>query len=272
MEQSSAYELIKSPISVLAFIITIYIIYCIIQYTLLPKPAARIGLDTNDISTVIPNFADSNTLSQYWKANPGATILFYVNLQIKDRTAHSGNESANLVTIGNGNTAIKLNILISPDAGRYHEFSPASLSVLTDESTRETIDLPNIPLQTWVGIAIVQTGRKFNYYVNGKLVVSYLCDAVPTVPSGGINTGDKRLGGTLALMSLSSRAMTTDEIRSMYYSTVDATGTPYLSSGMLSFMPLPSLTAIINPFCPGGNCGSSASVGPYAHWNSSYPS
>jgi hypothetical protein len=106
MEQSSTYELIKSPISVLAFIATVYIIYCIIQYTLLPKPPARIGLDTNDLSKVIPNFAGSNTLSEYWKANPGATILFYVNLQIKDRTAHSGNESANIVTIGNGNNAI----------------------------------------------------------------------------------------------------------------------------------------------------------------------
>ena len=206
-----------------------------------------------------------------WSSTPGSTLLFYINPTITDRTSVSGNEYANAIQIGSKQN---LKILVAADAGRGYANSPAILEVFVKNNTvPEIIEIPNIALQRWTAVAIVKSGRKFNIYINGKLSVSHVCTAMPDFDeTQPLRTGDVRLGGNIALMSLAPYPMSSDDIRSIVSNSMGTDGKPYLSSGFLAFVPIPTFTMGIN-WCPGGNCDSNkvnGNPGPLNQWTSPY--
>jgi len=229
----------------------------------------RIGSETIDLSTEM-QVISSEELKKAWTQSNGSTLIFYINPIIKDRTAVSGSEYASVIQIGSKQ---KFNILVAPDAGRGYISSPAQLIVSVEGSTTpNTIDIPNFPLQKWTAVAIVKQGRKFNIYLNGKLKVSHMCTAMPDFDSTQpLKVGDRRLEGQIALMSIAPYPMQSAEVKSIVQATVGTDGKPYLSSGVFSFIPIPSINLSFNPFCPGGNCNSTASqISPLQQWSSQY--
>jgi len=181
---------------------------------------------------------------------------------------------------------LSLKLLVAPDAGRGYSLAPAQLNInvacnptsiptsCTDttrtEGVKETIDLPEIPLQRWTAIVIVREGRKFNIYLNGKLSTSHMCTATPMyIKSIPLTIGDKRLGGNVALMSIAPRVLEINEVRTAVANSVDTNGAPYLSSGMS--LPVPTLSDIEKMFsCPLGNCPKVNPPGPLQQWSSPY--
>jgi len=242
-----------------------------IQYAFSPPVPSRIGDETIDLSKntqVISN----EELKSAWTTNNGSTLFFYINPSINDRTSISGNEYANAVEIGSKQV---LQILIAADAGRGYSSAPARLKVvLKDKSDDEAeyIDIQNLPLQRWSAVAIVKEGRKFNIYINGRLSVSHVCDGMPDFDqTQPLRVGNERLGGAIALMSLSPYPIGIDSIHSLVSSTSSTDGSPYLSSGFGSFIPSFNLSSL--SFCPGGNCNStkiSGNPGPMSQWSSPY--
>ena len=229
----------------------------------------RIGSETINLSTE-SQVISSEELKTAWTTKNGSTLIFYINPIIKDRTSVSGSEYASVVQIG---SKVKFNILVAPDAGRGYASSPAQLTVSVQGSTiPDTIDIPNFPLQKWTAVAIVKQGRKFNIYLNAKLKVSHMCTAMPDFDSTQpLKVGDSRLAGEIALMSIADYPMQSAEVQSTVQATVDTDGKPYLSSGIFSFIPIPSINLSFNPFCPGGNCDSTASqISPLQQWSSQY--
>jgi hypothetical protein len=242
-----------------------------IQYSFSPPIPSRIGNETMDLSKntqVISN----EELKNAWTATAGSCLFFYIKPEVNDRTSVSGNEYANAVQIGS--TQI-LQILIAPDAGRGYASAPARLQVfLKDTSVPENIDIQNLPLQRWSAVAIVKEGRRFNIYVNGRLTASHVCNGMPDFDqTQPLRIGDPRLGGTIALMSLSAFPMGIDAISSLVSTTSSIDGAPYLSSGFASFIPIPSFNLSSLSMCPGGNCNSApinGNPGPLRQWTSSY--
>jgi hypothetical protein len=266
---------------ILALLIILYSIYWAIQYMLLPTSPTRVGNEQIDLSSAT-TIMTSDALRTLWSGKSGtsgATLIFYVNPTIKDRTAVSGSEYANLVQIG---STCVFKILTAPDASRGLVLSPAQIVITESPSAvgatnpTETIEIPNFPLQKWTAVAIVKQGRKFNIYINGKLKVSHMCTAMPIDIDKPLIVGDVRLGGTLALMSIASRPMQSDEIRSIVQNTVDIDGKPHLYSNILPFLSFPisfPFSFMNSLLCPGGNCstsGTTLKIRPFEEWVTSY--
>lgn len=247
-----------------------YMIYKAISYALLPKHAkssARIGAEQINLSKVTQVIA-SEELNKAWTTTDGSTLMFFIFPEITDRTSVSGNEYANVIQIG---TKQNFKLLVAPDAGRGYSMAPAVLEVfLKGSSTPEIIDIPHVPLQRWTSVVIVKNGRKFNIYINGILRASHMCTAMPDFDATQpLRTGDLRLGGSIALMSILPYPMQTNDVRSYVAQSVDTTGKPYLSSGM-SF-PVPDINVILSHIsCPGGNCVTPKQSGPMEEWSSPY--
>jgi hypothetical protein len=246
------------------FVIT-YLVYNLLQYILLPKPANRIGLEQIDISQST-QVISSEELKKAWTSTSGSTLLFYINPMIKDRTSHSGNEYASILKIG---TKQSLKLLVAPDAGRGQSLAPAVFEVFVKGSAvPDRFDIPNMSLQKWSSIAIVKNGRKFNIFVNGRLVATHMCTAMPDFDeTQPLRIGDSRMGGKIALMSLASYPMEADEVRSFLAANLNADGKPYLSSD-LAFLPIPTFNLSFG--CPGGNCTNATKPGPFEQWTSPY--
>lgn len=227
----------------------------------------RIGPEQIDLSNISHIFSNQE-LKDAWNTTDGSTLSFFIFPEIRDRTSMSGNEYATAVQIGS-NQAFKL--LTAPDAGRGYTMAPAILDVdVKGSSGSERIELLNFPLQRWTSVIIVKDGRKFNIYINGFLKVSHMCTAMPNFDTTkGLSIGDKRLGGSIALMSIVPYPMKANEIRSYVAKSADTSGKPYLSSGI--GIPLPNIDTILNFIsCPGGNCVTPIQAGPMEQWSSPY--
>ena len=260
-----------NPLWIIFGIILIsYIVYLIVSHTLLPNritQSSRIGQEQIDLSKV-SQIISSEQLKTAWTSTDGSTLMFFIFPEISDRTSVSGNEYANVIQIGTKQT---FKLLAAPDAGRGYGSAPAILEVhVKGSTTPEVIELLKFPLQRWTSVVIVKDGRKFNIYINGFLKVSHLCTAMPDFDSTQpLLTGDLRLGGSIALMSLVPYPMKVNEVRTYVANSADTTGKPYLSSGIE--YPIPSIDGILNLIsCPGGNCVTPIQTGPMEEWSSQY--
>lgn len=241
-------------------------------YIILPEPLQRIGEDMMPLSQQNPlQVITSEELKAAWTSTSGSTLVFFVNPKIHDRTGQSGNEYASVVQIGSSQA---FKILVAPDAGRGFSMAPALFSIDILKAAPEIIEIPNFPLQRWTCVAIVKQGRKFNIYLNGKIAISHMCDTMPEFnTTQPLKIGDPRLGGNIALMSISPKALEAKEVRELYRSSVDGSGKPVepikVTNMFKGFMP--SLPAGF--WCPGGNCSSAFStqgISPLEQWSSPY--
>lgn len=260
-----------NPLWILFGIIVIsYIVYLIVSYVLLPNritKSTRIGAEQIDISKQ-SQIISSEQLNTAWNTTEGSTLSFFIFPEIRDRTSISGNEYANVVQIGTKQT---FKLLAAPDAGRGYTMAPAILEVnVKGSSDPERIELLNFPLQRWTSVVIVKDGRKFNIYINGILKASHMCTAMPDFDTTQpLRVGDKRLGGSIALMNLLPYPMKVNEVRSYVANSADTTGKPYLSSGI--GLPFPVIDGILGLIsCPGGNCVTPIQTGPMEEWSSPY--
>jgi hypothetical protein len=254
---------------VLGIAVIIYVIYYLISYLLLPKPINRVGAEEIDISQM-QQVISSEELKNTWNATSGSTLAFNIFPEILDRTSVSGNEYATVIQIGSKQL---FKLMVAPDAGRGYSTAPAILDVyVKGKADPETIEIPNVPLQRWTSVVIVKVGRKFNIYINGKISVSHMCTAMPDFDeTQPLRVGTPRLTGTIALMSLASYPMKTNEVRELVNGMSAPDGKPYLSSG-ISIIPIPTINISGIPFigCPGGNCSSPKKPGPMEEWSTPY--
>lgn len=263
-------------IVVIVLLILSYIIYLSLSHVLLDKPFTPVGPDTISLSNVT-QVLTNNELQALWSNVSGSTLVFYINPTIKDRTAQSGNEYANVIQIG---SKLSFRILVAPDAGRELVMAPAQLEIITGTTqapSTEKVDIPNFPLQRWTGVVIVKDGRRFNVYLNGTLAVSYTCLKMPQFDvTQPLIVGDPRLAGSIRLMSISPNPLQSNEIRDLVGYSVDTSGEPYkpvtFTSVFSNLTPdLSPLYSILNQtWCPGGNCSIPVAAGPMQQWSVPY--
>jgi hypothetical protein len=185
------------------------------------------------------------------------------------------NGYTNLISIGG---IVNFQILGTPDAGRPGK-AMAQLAVKTQNTDAsggevdysvEVLNLPAVPIQKWVMITIVKTGRRYDIYYNNELVSSN-----KTIFMIGTNAkrtksttlGDSRLSGYAGYVSMYSNSLSSADISTYYQSSSDTRGSPLLAvdlpavaggkptgsgaglsiSGFVLNAPIPSL-------CPSGSC------------------
>jgi hypothetical protein len=250
-----------------------FLIYLLLAYLMLPQRHAPIGKDEYKLSQ-LTQVITSEELRVPWTSNSGSTLMFFIKPSIRDKTSQTGNEYAEVVQIGSGQI---FKILVAPDAGRGLNMAPAVLDVYTvgyDEP--ESINIPRFPLQRWTAVAIVKSGRRFHIYLNGKLSATHTCESMPAFDATQpLRIGDKRLGGEIALLSISPYAMKTYEIREIVKSQADTSGKPLLPITIEKLL-MPNVSGDLphgsagNWWCPGGNCSIPKKAGPLEQWSSPY--
>jgi hypothetical protein len=257
-----------------------YLTYISLSYIFIPNQVKRVGPNELplDIRTQV---ATSELLHALWSSKEGSSLIFYINPRVTDRTGYlhlttsneqtiiTGNEYANVVQIcGKQN----LKLLIAPDAGRGMTLAPARFEIFIKGSDKpEYIDIPEFPMQRWSSVIIIKRGRKFNIFLNGKLIISHTCTAMPDFDrTAPLLVGDPRLTGKIALISLSPSALNANEVRDLLTNTVDTSGKPYMPVDLNSLYAslIPSLPE--NFWCPGGNCTTPKKPNPMEQWSSPY--
>lgn len=241
------------------------------SYALKPLMPPTVG-DSDEYSlTQVTQVMSSESLSRIWQAressSSGATLLFYIWPQLRDRTAVVGNEYATAIDIGD---KAKFKILVAPDAGRGEGFAPAILEMaIQGQQERAIIDIPNVPLQRWTAVAIVKQGRRFKIYINGKLATSYIGNKMPQFDdTRPMRIGDPRLDGRIGLLSMMEYPMSSEEIAAFVSNTSDGDGKPFLSSG--SALTGGGGGSFTSMFCPGGLCSTPKKADPFEQWTQSY--
>jgi hypothetical protein len=144
-----------------------------------------------------------------------STVMGFFNLQQGDRTAKyidklRPNEYTPIMQVA-GNWSFE----ISQGPGGTLDTN-ARLRVTTKDSsgvaTDQIMDLPSLPKQKWICIAILRDGRRFDVMYNTKIVASQRLQNYPVVISNPLLVGNDNLGGSVIHVIISDRRLTPTEV------------------------------------------------------------
>jgi hypothetical protein len=88
----------------------------------------------------------------------------------------------------------------------------------------EHIDLPPIPKQKWMFIAVLREGRRFDVIYNNKIVASERLQNYPVVISSPLSVGNKGVDGTVIHVIANGTRLTPSEVERTRLSYVDTNG------------------------------------------------
>lgn len=175
---------------VILILITLYIIV----YVIYP------GSGNNDILPTMTSLKEkkdifySDSTQKMLLGSSGSTVMAFFKLGSGDRTVKFTNGFTPLLFIDN-NWFLE----ISP-APIGKDKVAARLRVQTNDGgtlTPEIIELPQIPKQKWMFIAILRDGRRFDIIYDNKIVASQRLDSYPAVISSPLSVGNKGLDGSV---------------------------------------------------------------------------
>lgn len=175
----------------------------------------------------------------------GSTVMGFFKLSNGDRT----------VKYANGFTP-----LLYVDNNWYLEISPAPigkdkvaarLRVQTNDGgklTQELIELPQIPKQKWMFIAILRDGRRYDIIYDNKIVASQRLDNYPAVISSPLAVGNKGLDGSVIHVIINGKRLSPRDVERERVTHVDTNNT-VLEDNLID-MSLPGLKLFAQ--CPSG--------------------
>jgi hypothetical protein len=193
---------------------TIYIIYYYIY----------LGPDNKDVlSKMTPLHkkvvvATADMTQQSILGSNGTTVMGFFKLNGGDRTSKYQNQYTPLMYVEN-NWFLE----ISP-APMGKEESAARLRVQTNDTGAlkyEIIDLPAIPKQKWMFIAILREGRRFDVIFQNKIVASQRLLNYPVVISSPLSVGNKGLDGSVIHVIVNGTRLSPTEVERTRVSYVD---------------------------------------------------
>lgn len=194
---------------------------------------------------------------KFFKGN-GGTLVFYIKLEPGQRTRDIQNPYSSIISIDN---CMSLDIPVTPDAGKINKTNNGRLQIMNDKGETEAIELPAIPYQKWIQVAILREGRRYDVMYNDTTVVSQRLKHLPAIRKNGLNAGGEGLIGEFGLVRVASRRLTVGEIQYERSKTSDTRGKPNLQ--------------IINEgvACKGAYCPKTTSIPPQSplmFWGSPY--
>lgn len=139
----------------------------------------------------------------------GSSVMAYFKLSNGDRTIKYANSFIPLIMVDN-NWFLE----ISPAPIGKDKVS-ARLRVQTNDSGSlkdEIIDLPSIPKQKWIFIAILRDGRRFDIIYDNKIVASQRLDNYPVIISSPLSIGNKGLDGSVIHVIINGKRLSLNEV------------------------------------------------------------
>lgn len=186
----------------------------------------------------------SDVVQQKLLGNGGCTIMGFFKLNDGDRTSKAVNQFTPLIYIENN---WYLEIAPSP-VGKEH--TSARLRVKTNDGTvkEEMIELPPIPKQKWVFIAILREGRRFDVIYDNKIVSSERLQSYPVIISSPLSVGNIGLDGSVIHVITNSSRISPNDVERERITRVD-TNNMILEANWIDIS-LPALKLFAQ--CPSG--------------------
>jgi hypothetical protein len=222
--------------------ITIYIIF----YVIYPGAGSADGLPTLTPLNVKKDIIMPDVTQKTILGSGGSTVMGYIKLLNGDRTSTYKNGTTQMIPI------------IQVMHNWYLEISPTSndhstvrLRVTTSHqgsTTDEMIDLPPIPKQKWVFIAILREGRRFDIIYDDAIVASQRLLHYPVVVSSPLSVGNKGLDGSIIHVITNGTRMNPREVERERLAHIDSNHT-VIEDNKIN-MSLPAIRLLAD--CPSG--------------------
>lgn len=214
---------------------------------------------------VMPDVAKSTIMG-----NSASTIMGFFKLNNGDRTSTILNGAKQYTPLLYSTHNWQLEVLSSPK-----EQSSARLRVATAQSsgsTMEIIELPPIPKQKWVFIAILREGRRFDVMYDNRMVASQRLEHYPVVVSSPISIGNKGLDGSAIHVMINGTRLNPTEVERERLSHVDTTQSVVEDNPIMMTLPSFPSISIFSQCPPGLPCDpiTKPPKNPFYEWNSPY--
>jgi hypothetical protein len=191
---------------IVLLLITVYIVV----YVIYP------GSNNNDILNKITPLnvkkvvLTSDITKNKLLSNTGSTVMGFFYLLNGDKTTKLGNNFKSIIEIENN-----WYLEIAPAPSGTNKIS-ARLRVNTSGQgvgiNQEIIELPSIPQQKWMFIAILRDGRRFDVIYNNEIVASQILENYPVVISSSLSIGNAGLNGSVIHIIINDKRLTPTQI------------------------------------------------------------
>lgn len=152
----------------------------------------------------------------------GSTVMGFFKLKDGDRTAKYVDQYTPLLQVANN---WFLDISPSP-VGKDHTSARLRVQVKgNDGLNTESIELPSIPKQKWIFIAILRDGRRFDIIYDNKIVASHRLANYPVIISSPLSIGNKGIDGSVIHVIINDKRMTPNEVERERVRFVDTNNT-----------------------------------------------
>lgn len=178
--------------------------------------------------------------------NNGGTIMGMFNFMNGDRTAKYSDNYTPFLEITN-NWYLEVS-----NAPNNKQTTSARLRVRTQLQggivQDEIIELPPIPKQKWIFIAVMRDGRRFDVIYDNKIVASQRLEKYPVVISSPVSIGNKGLDGAAIHIIINGTRLTPVDIERTRISLIDTNKLVLEGNPINLSLPMISLLAE----CPSG--------------------
>lgn len=186
-------------------VIVFYIVYSIVHT----------GSSTSDLVPRIQSVAEKKDIlypdetQSLLLGSGGSTVMAFFKLENGDKTVKFANSFTPLLQVENN---WFLEVAPAP-IGKDH--TTARLRVQTNDAgvfKQEIIDLPNIPKQKWIFVAILRDGRRFDIIYDNQIVASQRLENYPVIISSSLSVGNKGLSGHVSHVLVNGTRLTPNQV------------------------------------------------------------
>lgn len=151
----------------------------------------------------------------------GSSVMGFFYLLDGDKTTKVTNDFTPIIEVDNN-----WHLEVAPAPSGTSKIS-TRLRVHTNNGgiKTEIIELPPIPKQKWMFIAILRDGRRFDIIYNNEIVASQILEFYPVVISSDLSVGNKGLSGSVIHVIINGRRLTPFESERERVAYVDTNGT-----------------------------------------------
>lgn len=161
---------------------------------------------------------DSDNTRKYLLSPPSSTLLIYFFLKASDKTSRVEQTTNTLLEI--------------PDVLQFN-YGPNSAELVintfntaTGQAKDEHIEIPSIPQQKWVQLAILRDGRRFDVMYNDKIVASKRLEHMPVYASASLSIGGPQLRGVFRQGRVFNYRLSLQDVRDELADTSDTRQKP----------------------------------------------
>jgi len=181
-------------------------------------------------STILTTILSLKTKTELVKANvvqsnllgtSGCTLMGFFKLNNGNRTTNYKTPYVPIMQVENN---WYLEISQTPQ-GQQHNAARLRINVIdAGKNMDRTIDLPEIPKQKWVFIAILRDGRRFDVLYDNKIVASHRLDVYPVIISSPLVVGNENIDGSVIHVIMNNTRLTPNEVERERLSHIDTNG------------------------------------------------